>query len=181
MMAISVFVPLTARGYVLASAAVYPSRMINPASFLLLILAVLLVIAAAGDIKARIIPNRLNAGIALLAIPFWVAAGLGWHDILIQIGLSFAVLAIFGACFAIGMMGGGDVKLLTALALWMPLGQMATLLVWMALGGGVLTAAMLILHRLRRATEKIEVPYGVAISAAALLLVTNDILTTHAA
>jgi prepilin peptidase CpaA len=155
--------------------------MINLASLLLLVLAILLVVAAVGDIRSRIIPNRLNAAVALLAIPFWIAAGLGWHDILIQIGLAFAVLAIFAACYAIGMMGGGDAKLLAALALWMPLGDMATLLVWMALGGGVLTIAMLVSHRLRKNKAKIEIPYGVAISAAALLIVTNDILTSRVA
>jgi prepilin peptidase CpaA len=152
--------------------------MINPVSALLIVLSALLVIVAVGDIRARIIPNWLNAAIALLAIPFWFALGLDPHGIMIQIGLSFAVLAVFAGCFAIGMMGGGDVKLLAALALWMPLGNMLSLLVWMALGGGLLTIAMIILRRLRKTTEAIEVPYGVAISAAALLLVTNDILTT---
>ncbi len=155
--------------------------MINLASCLLLILAVLLVVAATGDVRTRIIPNRLNAAIALLAIPFWFATGLSGHAMLIQIGLALAVLAIFAACFVVGMMGGGDVKLLTALALWMPFDKMAILLVWMALAGGVLTLAMLIFHRLRKNTEKIEIPYGVAISAAALLVVTNDILTSFVA
>lgn len=155
--------------------------MINPASCLLLILAILLVVAATGDIRTRIIPNRLNAGIALLAIPFWLAMGLNGQAMLIQIGLAIAIFAVFAACFVIGMMGGGDVKLLAALALWMPLGQMATLLVWMALAGGVLTLAMLIAHRLRKNRNTLEIPYGVAIAAAALLIVTNNILTTPGA
>lgn len=151
--------------------------MINPASVLLAILAILLVIAAVGDVRTRIIPNWLNAAIALLAIPFWFAAGFSGHDMLIQLGLAGAVLAVFAGCFMIGMMGGGDVKMLAALALWMPLAKMFVLLVWMALAGGVLTIGMLIYYRLRKNTDKIEIPYGVAISTSALLLVTNDILT----
>jgi len=155
--------------------------MINVASCLLLILALLLVVAAIGDIRTRIIPNRLNAAVALLAIPFWLAMGLSGQAMLIQVALACVILAVFAACFAIGMMGGGDVKLLAALALWMPLGKMLTLLMWMALGGGVLTLAMVIAHRLRRRAEAIEIPYGVAIAGAAILLVTNDILTNQAA
>ncbi|WP_404713977.1 prepilin peptidase [Sphingomonas sp. MMS24-J13] len=155
--------------------------MINPASILLIILAALLIVAAVGDIRSRIIPNWLNAAIALLAIPFWFAAGLGAHDMLIQIGLAGGVLAIFAGCFIIGMMGGGDVKMISALALWMPLGKIFLLLVWMALAGGVITIGMLIYYYLRKNTGKIEIPYGVAISASALLLVTNDILTNTGA
>jgi len=155
--------------------------MINAVSALLIVLSVLLIVVAVGDIRTRIIPNWLNGAIALLAIPFWFALGLGPQAILIQIGLSCTVLAVFAACFAIGMMGGGDVKLLAALALWLPFGNMLSLLVWMALAGGVLTLVMLVLKRIRKTTERLEVPYGVAISAAALLLVANDILTTPGA
>ena len=147
------------------------------AIILLLLLAVLLIVAAVGDVRTRIIPNGLNLAVALLAPVWWIAVGYSGHDMLLQIGLSGSVLALFAACFAVGMMGGGDVKLLAALALWLPMGRMAVLLVWMALGGGVLTLAMLAAHRLRKSPDRIEVPYGVAISAAALLIVANEILT----
>jgi prepilin peptidase CpaA len=74
-------------------------------------------------------------------------------------------------------MGGGDVKLLAALGLWLPLTKMLILLEWMALGGGLLTLGMLMAHRLRKAPGKPEIPYGVAIVGAGLLVVANDILT----
>jgi prepilin peptidase CpaA len=101
--------------------------------------------------------------------------------VLAQIGLATAIGLVFAGCFFLGWMGGGDVKLLAALALWLPLEKMAGLLVWMAVGGGVLTLAMLIAHRLRRAEGRPEIPYGVAIVGAALLVLTNDILTTPVA
>lgn len=145
---------------------------------LLLLLAALLVTAMVTDLRARIIPNGLNAAVALLAVPWWLAAGLGPTDVLVQLGLALAVLAVFAGCFALGMMGGGDVKLLAALALWLPWQSLLTMLVWMALGGGVLTAILLVRHRLAHRTGQIEVPYGVAIAGAALALVANDILTT---
>ncbi len=147
------------------------------AILLLLLLAALLIAAAVGDVRTRLIPNRLTLAVALLAPAWWIAAGYSGHDMLLQIALSAGVLTVFAACFALGMMGGGDVKLLAALALWLPLVRMAQLLVWMALAGGVLTLAMLIAHRLRKSQGRLEIPYGVAISAAALLIVANEILT----
>jgi prepilin peptidase CpaA len=148
---------------------------------MLALLATLLLVAAATDIRSRIISNRLNAAIALLAVPWWFALHLSGSDILFQLGLAAAVLVVFAICFALGMMGGGDVKLLAALALWLPLTKMLVLLEIMALGGGVLTVGMVVAHKLRKAPGKPEIPYGVAIVGAALLIVTNDILTKSVA
>lgn len=148
---------------------------------LLVILAALLVAAAATDIRNRVIPNRLNLAVALLAMPWWLASGLQGTDIAWQVGIAAIVLAAFAGCFALGMMGGGDVKLLAALALWLPLGGLVQMLMWMALAGGALTAAMWAAHRLRRSPRVLEIPYGVAIAAASLLSVANDILTLSAA
>ena len=148
---------------------------------MLALLGALLVVAAVTDIRSRIISNRLNAAIALLAVPWWFAIGLGGYDVLFQIGLAAAVLVVFAICFALGMMGGGDVKLLAALGLWLPLTKMLIMLEIMALGGGLLTIGMVIAHKLRKAPGKPEIPYGVAIVGAALLVVTNDILTNSIA
>lgn len=147
------------------------------ALLMLALLAVLLVTAAITDIRERIISNRLNAAIAILALPWWAVIGLSGGDMLLQVLLSGAVLLLFALCFALRMMGGGDVKLLAALALWLPFAKMLVMLEWMAIGGGVLTLAMMIAHRIRKAPGKPEIPYGVAIVAAALLILTNDILT----
>ena len=144
---------------------------------MLTLLAALLVTAAVTDIRSRIISNRLNAAIALLAVPWWFAIGLGGYDILFQLALAAAVLVLFAICFALGMMGGGDVKLLAALGLWLPLTKMLMMLEIMALGGGLLTIGMVVAHKLRKAPGKPEIPYGVAIVAAALLIVANGILT----
>jgi len=151
------------------------------AIMMLALLATLLLVAAVTDIRSRIISNRLNAAIALLAVPWWFAIGLGGYDILFQLGLAAAVLVVFAICFALGMMGGGDVKLLAALGLWLPLTKMLIMLEIMALGGGLLTIGMVIAHKLRKAPGKPEIPYGVAIVAAGLLIVANDILTKSVA
>jgi prepilin peptidase CpaA len=151
--------------------------MSSTAILMLGLLATLLVTAAVTDIRDRIISNRLNAAIAILALPWWFVIGLHGSDMLLQLALAAAVLVIFAGCFALGMMGGGDVKLLAALGLWLPIGMMLSMLTWMAIGGGVLTLAMLISHRLRKAPGRPEIPYGVAIVGATLLVVANDILT----
>jgi prepilin peptidase CpaA len=138
----------------------------------------LLLAAAWTDIRSRTIPNGLNAAIALLAIPWWWSAGWAlWPEIAIQIGLAVIVFAIFAAAFAAGAMGGGDVKLITALALWLPLAPLARMLIIMAILGGLLTLAMLLRHRWQGAPGRPEIPYGVAIALAGLWVFTNDVLT----
>lgn len=144
---------------------------------LLAILAVLLVVASWGDLKARTIPNGLNLAIALLAIPFWWATGLAfWPDAALQIGVAMLVFAVFAGAFAIGAMGGGDVKLIGALALWLPWQAVLGLLVIMSLAGGVLTAAMLIRKRLAKSEAPLEIPYGVAIAFGGLWLISERFL-----
>jgi prepilin peptidase CpaA len=133
------------------------------------LLAALLLVAAWGDIRSRTIPNALNGAIALLAVPWWWATDISlWPGIPIQLAIAATVLLLFGALFAFGAMGGGDVKMLTALAFWLPPIPLLNMLTIMALAGGALTLCMLITHKLRKAQDKLEIPYGVAIAFAGL-------------
>lgn len=126
-----------------------------------------LVAAAATDIRSRTISNALNAGIALAAPLYWWATGVSlWPGAGLQILFALAVFAAFAGLFAIGAMGGGDVKLIGALALWFPVTPFFSLLTLMAILGGLLTVVMLAIHKLRPREGAIEVPYGVAIAAA---------------
>lgn len=128
-----------------------------------------LAFAAVGDWRHRIIPNWLNAAIALSAPLWWWAEGWSLYpDIALQLALATIVFALFAGMFALGAMGGGDVKLLTALALWFPLGPFFNLLAVMAILGGVLTIAMMVRHRLQQAEGRVEVPYGIAIAVAGM-------------
>jgi len=149
----------------------------DPASILLIILAAMLAVASWCDLKTRTIPNTLNIAIALLAIPFWWATGLAfWPDIALQIGLAILIFSVFAGAFAIGAMGGGDVKLIGALALWLPWQALLMLLVIMSLAGGALTGAMLARKRLTRREEQIEVPYGLAIAFGGLWIISERFL-----
>ncbi|BBB08879.1 MULTISPECIES: A24 family peptidase [unclassified Sphingopyxis] len=136
---------------------------------LMAILGLLMIAAAISDLRSRTISNELNAAIALLAIPFWIASGLAlWPDMPVQFGAAFAVFLVFAGLFAIGAMGGGDVKMIGAVMLWIPLPLFLPMLTVMAVGGGILSAVMLIHMKIRRSETPVEVPYGVAIAAAGL-------------
>ncbi|RJG56553.1 peptidase [Sphingobium terrigena] len=138
---------------------------------LLCALGALLIAAAITDLRARIISNRLNLAVALLAPLWWLANGYAlWPDMAVQLLVGAAIFTLFAALFALGMMGGGDVKLLTALALWFPWQAVLSLVVLMALLGGVVTLVTVIHHRMTRRLGQPEIPYGVAISLAALWL-----------
>ena len=148
---------------------------------LLATLAFLLLWAAATDLRSRTIANRLNMAIALLAPAYWWASGLAiWPDMAVQLALCACVFAVFAFMFAMGWMGGGDVKLLAALALWLPLYSMVQLLVAMSLLGGLLTLAVIALHRVRKIKTSPEIPYGVAIACAGLWVIGERYLNQFA-
>ena len=140
-------------------------------------LTLLLLAACWFDVKARTIPNWLNLVIAALALPFWWSIGLAlWPDIALQIGVAALVLFAFALAFAIGAMGGGDVKLIAALALWLPWQAVVLLIFIMSVAGGALTAAMYLRHKLAKRTERLEVPYGLAIAFGGLWLISERFL-----
>ncbi|WP_336985854.1 A24 family peptidase [Altererythrobacter aquiaggeris] len=133
---------------------------------LLIALAIALLIAAITDIQRRQIDNWLNLSIAVGAPLFWWASGFSlWPEIAMQLGVAVLAFAVFATLFAFGAMGGGDVKLLTALALWVSPSSFLTLLMVMALVGGVLTIVIGGYHIARRQRDKVAIPYGVAIAA----------------
>lgn len=148
---------------------------------LLAALGALLIVAAITDLRSRIISNRLNLAVAALAPLWWLACGLVlWPGMAIQLLVGALVFALFAALFALGMMGGGDVKLLGALALWFPWQAVLSLLTLMAVLGGVVTLATVLHHRLKKKPGQPEIPYGVAISIAALWLLGERYLNQFA-
>ena len=157
--------------------------MINAAftEILLAILAILLVVAAVIDTRTFTISNGLNAAVALLAPLYWFSIGLDpWPGMAIQVGVAAAVFALFALAFFVGMMGGGDVKLAAALALWFPPGATLKFLVLMSIAGGVLTVLVLLVHRLRKREGRPEIPYGVAIAFGGLAILAQRYLNQFA-
>lgn len=137
----------------------------------------LLLSAGIQDVRSREIANWKNAAIAVLAPLWWVSIALDpWPGMAVQFGVALLVFAIFVGAFAIGQMGGGDVKLIGALSLWLAPLHLLDMLLAMSVIGGALTLAMLIEHRVRRHTTAIKVPYGVAIALAGLLALREPLL-----
>jgi prepilin peptidase CpaA len=75
-------------------------------------------------------------------------------------------------------MGGGDVKLLTALALWIDPISLVKLLVIMSVFGGLLTLVMVVMHHVRKRQGRIAVPYGIAISFAGIWVIFSEYFST---
>lgn len=110
---------------------------------LLGLLAIALLVAAVTDLKRRQIDNWLNLAIALVAPLFWWAGGLAlWPDIALHLAVALGAFALAAALFAMGQMGGGDVKLIAALALWFPPSAFVQMLVVMAVLGYALTMGL---------------------------------------
>ena len=148
-------------------------------------LAIALLAAGASDLLHRRIDNRLNAVIALAAPLFWWAGGLGLAEIGWQLALAASCFGVLTGLFALGAMGGGDVKLLTALALWIRPVWFVQLLAVMALAGGGLTLLCLARQVARRAHGRpratVGVPYGIAIAMGGLWVLACDYLPLAAA
>ncbi len=120
-------------------------------TLLLVALALLLVSAGIQDARSREIADWKNAAIALMAPLWWWANGLAlWLDVAMQAGLAALVFAFFVGAFALGQMGGGDVKMIGALALRLPVQPLVWMLVLMSLIGGGVTLVMVIERWFRR-------------------------------
>ncbi|WP_427969164.1 A24 family peptidase [Altererythrobacter sp.] len=144
---------------------------------LLVGLAIALLFAAFTDIRRRQIDNWLNAIIVLVAPLYWWASGLDlWPGVALQLGVAIGAFAILAGLFALKMMGGGDVKLLTALALWIPPMPFLQLLIVMALVGGLLTIVFGAWHVMRRQRDRLAIPYGVAIAIGGLWVLGTNLL-----
>jgi prepilin peptidase CpaA len=128
-----------------------------------------LVYACYTDWTSRTIPNWLTGGISLAAPHFWLASNLNFlPGVAIQIGIGIVFFALFALFFALGAMGGGDVKLIAALGLWFPLLVSIDMLIATSLLGGALTIGFIIHRKINRITGPAEVPYGIAIALAGL-------------
>ena len=148
---------------------------------LLALLALLLVVAAVIDVRTFTISNRLNLAVALAAPLYWWSAPLPlWPDVGLQVAIAAGVFALLAVAFYAGMMGGGDVKLAAALALWFSPLSTLRFLIFMSIAGGLLTLVVVGLHRLRKKSGKPQVPYGVAIAIGGLIILIQRFLNQFA-
>jgi prepilin peptidase CpaA len=148
---------------------------------LLLTLAAILVVAAVVDVRTFTISNRLNLTVALLAPLYWASIALSpWPGIAVQLAAAATVFFLLACAFYAGMMGGGDVKLAAALALWFSPFATIRFLVLMSIAGGFLTLVLLLWHRMQKREGRPEIPYGVAIAFGGLAILTQRFLNQFA-
>jgi prepilin peptidase CpaA len=137
----------------------------------------LLLFASLEDLWRLQIEDWLSAGVALGAFIGLAVVGPAaalWQNLL----LSALVLGVGTLLFRRGWMGGGDVKLLAACALWFDLAQGWKMLLAVVLAGGLESLLIMILRLLpwsegfRRHVAWLQtaegLPYGVAIAAGML-------------
>lgn len=105
----------------------------------------LLLYVAATDVATRLISNRACVALALLGIVSQLAYPMQVAESLIAAAILFLLLLLI---YARGWIGGGDVKLLAALAIGLPLTGIVQLLTVTALAGGVLALAHLMMRNL---------------------------------
>ncbi|MFL6779566.1 MAG: prepilin peptidase [Sphingomicrobium sp.] len=139
----------------------------------------LLLLAALEDLWRLQIENWLGGGVAvgaLLAVAIEGPAADLWQNFLF-----FAlVLGLGTLLFARGWMGGGDIKLLAASALWFDLDPGWKMLVAVAIAGGLEAITVMLLRliswprawrgKLAVLRRGEDMPYGVAIAAGVLFM-----------
>jgi prepilin peptidase CpaA len=112
-------------------------------------LTLLVMIAMVTDIVSYRIPNWVNAAllllypIAYLALP---SGAFSWTNALLGFGIVFVIGYII---FSLRIMGGGDIKMLAALGLWIGFSRpLLDFFLLVAIFGGVLTVALLSLRKI---------------------------------
>jgi prepilin peptidase CpaA len=142
-----------------------------------------MIVAGVRDLTTMTIPNWLTFA---LIIAFFVAApvtGMPLSDIALHAAIGFVTLLVGMAFFAKGWIGGGDAKLMAAVALWIGWAQALPYFVIASILGGGLTLLILGYRNLPlpafvmrhpwalRLHDRAEgVPYGLALAVAGLLI-----------
>ncbi len=159
----------------------------------LLFLPAMVIIAAMTDLTSMTIPNWIS--LALLGVfPLAaLAAGLSWSEVGVHVGVGLAAFAIGIGMFALNWLGGGDVKVMAALSLWLGLTGIGPFLLWTAIAGGVLGVAVILARSTLQPVAagapgwvgnllapRGKIPYGIAICAGALVAWPGSAMVTAA-
>lgn len=147
----------------------------------LVLLAVsLLLVAAAIEDMAKLRISNIFPLLVMGLFVVWVAVT-GWQNDIWHNGTLFlAVFALGCLLFALRWMGGGDVKLLAACALWFDWNAALAWFVYVTVGGGILALLIIAGRRLVPRTTREgsslaifamsgPIPYGVAIALGTIM------------
>jgi prepilin peptidase CpaA len=140
--------------------------------------------AGAMDLLTLTIPNRISLALIVLFFALAPLAGLGATDMAMHVIAGFfSVLVIGIGLFSFGWFGGGDAKLLSAVALWVGFEQLLPYLLYVGLAGGAVVVLFLQFRSIplprfalaqpwavRLHDRNGGVPYGLALAAGAFLV-----------
>jgi prepilin peptidase CpaA len=156
----------------------------DPLLIIAILQACLLLCAAMTDVAARSIPNKITALLAVLAmgrLPLFDPSLL-----MVSVVTTVVLFTVLVILYARGYIGGGDVKLLSSVAIGLSFTSLLQLLTTMSFAGGVIALLHLVLRQLPRPTlppagssflrrvyaierwrnlRRAPLPYGVAIAA----------------
>jgi len=144
--------------------------------------AALLIYAACSDIAKLIIPNWVSIALTALFLPAALATGMPLAEIGLHLLFGVGVLVVAFFLFQANIIGGGDAKLLAAAAVWTGFPAFAPFILWTAVAGGLLAAALLAARFFLKQAEtnpsfvnrllkqQNGIPYGVAIMAGGLMV-----------
>lgn len=144
------------------------------------------VLGALSDVRVMRIPNKYPL---IVFVSFFAAYGIfmlggtvPFAPFLSHIVAGLVVFVLTFFLFSAGLFGGGDAKLLSAYALWVGVGGVADLIVYMALFGALLAVAALLIRRFKPFKKgadeswigqlqagKSKIAYGLAIVPAVFL------------
>lgn len=152
------------------------------AYLLLMVFPIVLISAAVSDLATLTIPNRLSVFLVVGFVPLVVVAGLPFQSVLMHLLAGSAVLVAGFLLFLARTLGGGDAKLMAAASLWIGLEHLPIFFLYLVVIGGILAVTILLYRRLPAAAtamgpawacrlhdKSTGIPYGIAISGAALL------------
>jgi prepilin peptidase CpaA len=137
--------------------------------------------AAVSDMLTMTIPNKHNALILLLFLATIMWVPMGWDKLLWSFAAASLTLIVGFLCFTRGWMGGGDVKFATVIVLCIGSELALSFALLASIYGGALTLFILFARKqalplslmklpwlVRLHDKKTGIPYGIALSAAAL-------------
>lgn len=160
----------------------------------LIVFSLLMITAAVSDLLTYKIPNKLNLAIGISFAIYAVALPIDPYEIGYRLAWAMFVFFIAAQMFNFGWMGGGDVKMIPMVMLWVPHNMYMELLSLISLYGGALTVGILLMRAVpmpvfivnwtwfdRIHAQEKKIPYGIAIALGALNLrlfeISGNILT----
>jgi prepilin peptidase CpaA len=131
----------------------------------------LLIAAAVNDITRYRIPNAIVYAI-VAAFAVGAAFNFAWPAIVWPVLAGVAMFVLGAGLFALGLFGGGDVKLIAAMALWTGFADLPRFLLIMGAAGGLLGLVLLLKRKRQQPAPTNSAPalaeaVGPAASAAA--------------